>query len=220
MPPNQAVSARSQRKINERRQQTPPLRDISRIILKKTRSLLGDCDPGSRRALAGAAAGAQLVTGDAASTPAIASGSIDLVVTSPPFLDVVDYAGDNWLRCWFCGIDPASVRMTIVKKIDGWRDAMARVFGELHRVLRPGGHVAFEVGEVRSGTVKLEQIVIPAALSAGLDPVHVVINAQRFTKTANCWGVDNNAKGTNSNRIVLLRKSGCSRHRDGAGPPR
>jgi hypothetical protein len=34
----------------------------------------------------------------------------------------------------------------------------------------------------------------------------VLINAQQFTKTAACWGVDNNAKGTNTNRIVLFRK--------------
>jgi len=27
------------------------------------------------------------------------------------------------------------------------------------------------------------------------------------TKTANCWGVTNNAKGTNTNRVVLLRSS-------------
>jgi hypothetical protein len=33
-----------------------------------------------------------------------------------------------------------------------------------------------------------------------------MVNAQAFTKTANCWGVANNAKGTNSNRIVLLRR--------------
>jgi hypothetical protein len=34
----------------------------------------------------------------------------------------------------------------------------------------------------------------------------VLINAQRFTKTAACWGVHNNAKGTNTNRVVLFRK--------------
>ena len=36
--------------------------------------------------------------------------------------------------------------------------------------------------------------------------LHVMINDQKFTKTANCWGVDNNTKGTNTNRIVVFRK--------------
>jgi len=35
-----------------------------------------------------------------------------------------------------------------------------------------------------------------------------VTNDQKFTKTANCWGVDNNFKGTNTNRIGLFRKPG------------
>jgi hypothetical protein len=83
---------------------------------------------------------------------------------------------------------------------------MGRVFGELHRVVRPGGHVAFEGGEVRRGTVRLEDHVAPAAVAAGFTPVLVLINAQQFTKTANCWGVSNNAKGTNTNRVVLLRR--------------
>jgi hypothetical protein len=72
--------------------------------------------------------------------------------------------------------------------------------------VRPGGHVAFEVGEVRGGTIKLEETVIPAAMESGFEPALVLINAQVFTKTANCWGVTNNAKGTNTNRIVLLRR--------------
>ena len=33
-----------------------------------------------------------------------------------------------------------------------------------------------------------------------------MLTYQEFTKTANCWGVDNNAKGTNTNRIVVFRK--------------
>jgi hypothetical protein len=83
---------------------------------------------------------------------------------------------------------------------------MTGVFLELRRVLRPGGHVAFEVGEVRGGKIKLEEAVIPCGVEAGLEPVLVLINDQQFTKTANCWGVDNNAKGTNTNRVVVFRK--------------
>ena len=94
------------------------------------------------------------------------------------------------------------------KKVEQWQAAMTEVFKELHRVLAPGGHVAFEVGEVRHGKVKLEEAVLPCGIAAGLEPVLVLINDQEFTKTANCWGVDNNAKGTNTNRIVLFRKAG------------
>jgi hypothetical protein len=71
---------------------------------------------------------------------------------------------------------------------------------------KPGGHVAFEVGEVHGGKIKLEETVLPCAIAAGFEPVLVLINDQEFTKTANCWGVDNNDKGTNSNRVVVVRK--------------
>jgi hypothetical protein len=49
--------------------------------------------------------------------------------------------------------------------------------------------------------------VLCCGLAAGLRPELILINDQKFTKTANCWGVDNNAKGTNTNRIVLFRKA-------------
>jgi len=130
------------------------------------------------------------------------------VVTSPPFLDTVDYATDNWLRCWFLGIDADKVRLTVPRKLEIWQEAMTAVFHELHRVLKPGGHVAFEVGEVGAGgKIKLEEAVLPCGVASGLEPLLVVINAQQFTKTANCWGVRNNSKGTNTNRIVVFRKS-------------
>ena len=207
LPPNQAVSVAAQRKINADRNQVPSRRDVPKLILAKSRSLLSDCDGKTQSVLEDVSGRYQLLTGPAANTPAIESSSVDLVVTSPPFLDVVNYAGDNWLRCWFCGIDPAEIELTIRKKIEDWRSAMAQVFVELARVLKPGGHVAFEVGEVRGGRVRLEEHVIPCGIQAGLSLVLVLINSQEFTKTAACWGVDNNRKGTNSNRIVVFRKS-------------
>jgi len=201
LPPNQAVSIKSQIKINRDRNQAPPRRDVLTLILKKSKNLLSDHSSHSPSMIA-----PRLVNKPASATAEIPSESVSLVVTSPPFLDVVDYAGDNWLRCWFAGIDPQSVKLTVPKKLEDWQSEMTRVFIELHRVLRPGGHIAFEVGEVRAGKVKLEETVLTCGIDAGLSAELVLINQQHFTKTANCWGVANNSKGTNSNRIVVFRK--------------
>ena len=207
LPPNQATSVEAQTKINARRKQVPPRREVRALIAAKTRSLLSDCDSPTRAALFRSSQRARLLTRPASATPQLKSGSVSLVVTSPPFLDVVDYAGDNWLRGWFCGIDTSAVEISMHRKIHEWQDAMTCVFHELARVLKPGGHVAFEVGEVRGGKVKLEEAVLPCGVRSGLQPLLVVINAQQFTKTANCWGIKNNAKGTNTNRIVVFQKS-------------
>ena len=206
LPPNQATSVVAQARINARRKQVPPRRDVRALIAAKTVSLLADCDAATRVALLRSSNRAALLTRPAHSTPQIKSSSVSLVVTSPPFLDVVNYAGDNWLRGWFCGIDTSAVEISMHRKIGEWQAAMTAVFRELARVLRPGGHVAFEVGEVRGGKVKLEEAVLPCGVASDLEPLLVVINAQQFTKTANCWGVRNNAKGTNTNRIVVFRK--------------
>jgi hypothetical protein len=205
LPPNQAVSVKSQLRINERRNQTPDQRDVPAIIAKKSKQLLGDLDS-QRAALGEVGAKTKLITGGCAHTSSIADESVALVVTSPPFLDVVDYAGDNWLRCWFVGLDAKTIKITVPKKIDVWKEAMTGVFRELSRVLKVGGHVAFEVGEVRAGKVRLEEAVLECGAEVGLRPALVMINDQEFTKTANCWGVANNARGTNTNRIVLFEK--------------
>jgi hypothetical protein len=198
LPPNQAVSVESQRRINAKRQQTPPYRSVRAIILKKSKSLLKDGRP--------PAGHAQFELGPAENSPGIASGSVDLVVTSPPFLDIVQYAADNWLRGWFAGINTASVEIAMHRKAEAWQAWTHRVFAELARVVRSGGQVAFEVGEVRGGAVELDQLVLEAMKGLPFEPICVVVNVQEFTKTANCWGVSNNSKGTNSNRIVVARR--------------
>jgi hypothetical protein len=199
LPPNQAVSAASQRRINERRGQTPPDRDVKALILKKSASLLRSGSMASHPP-------PLLTTGTAQATPAIAGGSVQLVVTSPPFLDIVQYAEDNWLRSWFAGINPENVAIAHHRTEAAWQAMVRDTLKELTRVVRPGGHIAFEVGEVRNGKVLLERLVWDAVEGLPFDRLFVMVNRQEFTKTANCWGVSNNAKGTNTNRIVVLRR--------------
>lgn len=199
LPPNQAVTIDRQRKINEKRQQVPTYRNTRELILKKSRVLLGGPERPHHNQ-------ASLLTSEAHTTPEIWDDSVSLIVTSPPFLDIVNYASDNWLRCWFAQIDPLTVSISMHRKVEDWTAFVRRCFVEFERIVKPGGHVAFEVGEVRNGTILLEDHVIKAVKGLDFEVEYVLINSQVFTKTANCWGVSNNSKGTNSNRIVVVRK--------------
>ena len=199
MPPNQAVSVKAQLKINRKLGIDPPERDVAQLIIKKSKSLLRDCPVPSGIHFS-------LQTCSAWDTPSIPDGTVDLAVTSPPFLDIVHYAADNWLRCWFAGIDTGAVAIDMHRTEAAWTDMVARVLSEQARVIRAGGYVAFEVGEVRNGKVLLEKLVWKAAQGLPFERIGVLINDQDFTKTANCWGVVNGSKGTNTNRIVLLQR--------------
>ena len=208
LPPNQAVSQQSQIKINEKKNQTPEYRDTKKLILKKTKALLKTLSEDEIRDLSYAGENSQFLQSDAAETKEISDESVSLTVTSPPFLDIVQYASDNWLRCWFNSLDAQGIarKITMSRTVPLWTDAMQKVFFELYRVTKPGGWVAFEVGEVRNKKVCLDEHVIPIGKKAGFECAAVLINEQNFTKTSNIWGIENKKRGTNTNRVVIFKK--------------
>lgn len=209
LPPNQAISPENQIKINKRYNQIPEYRNTKLIILKKTKDLIKNLTIKDIENLRKIGENAQFVSCDARSTKdLIPKNTVQLTVTSPPFLNIVQYADDNWLRCWFNTINLKEIqkKITMSKNINEWTDVMRDVFIDLYRITKKHGWVAFEVGEIQNGKIKLDEFVVPLGLSAGFTCKGILINEQNFTKTSNIWGVNNNKKGTNSNRIVIFTK--------------
>ena len=184
LPPNQAVSPESQVKINLKRNQEPDYRNTKSLIYRKSKSLIRNLDPAELQNLHNAGASALFLENDACRSEEIAANSVQLTVTSPPFLNIVQYSRDNWLRCWFNHINTAEIeqKITMTAAVEEWSAVMKEVFQELFRITRNGGWVAFEVGEVRHGKIKLEEYIIPVGLKAGFNCTGVVINRQQFTK--------------------------------------
>jgi len=208
LPPNQAITRERQIKINQDRNQTPPYRDIKKLIYNKSKSLLKDVNEDVRQKLNTIGNHAQFLETDARYTQEIGSNSVKLTVTSPPFLNVVQYSKDNWLRCWFNKLNEKEIEknITMTNSLDSWCNVMQDVFQELYRITQPGGWVAFEVGEVKNGKIRLDEYVADIGLKAKFNCFGILVNLQNFTKTSNIWGVKNNSKGTNTNRIVLFYK--------------
>jgi hypothetical protein len=98
--------------------------------LKKSESLLRNLTAKQRDNLQKAGETALFLQKDAQETPEICSKSVQLTVTSPPFLDVVQYAKDNWLRCWFNSINSEAVskKITMAKTVEKWTIFMKEVF--------------------------------------------------------------------------------------------
>ena len=201
LPPNQATSIERQRKNNERRNQQPEYRDVPDLIRRKTRSLLRDVPhqgpTGQNRGFFQQPVG---------TTFAYEGPPVSLTVTSPPFMDIVDYKADNWMRCWFAGIDPDKVDITQTGKLDAWKALVHDTLDSVAAISECGSALAFEVGEIRNGSLLLDRVVTDVARGTAWDPICIVVNEQIFTKTSNAWGIDNNRRGTNSNRIVVMRR--------------
>lgn len=209
LPPNQAVSIERQKQINEKLGKTPEFKDVYALILKKSKNLLSDLTPQDKERLRIAAKDAIFLQNRAQSLVGVSDSSVDLVVTSPPFLNVVDYVKDNWLRLWFNNIDAESIKknISVTSSVEDWKIEMKASLQELYRVVKPGGYVAFEVGEVRHGKIRLDELVRPIGEDVGFVTHETIIQSADFTKTSHIWGISNGKKGTNSNRVVLFKKS-------------
>jgi hypothetical protein len=177
--------------------------------LKKTKQLLIGITEQERGCLQIYGKKGVFLTSDARCAATIPDGTVQLTVMSSPFLDVVQYFADNWLRCWFNGIDAAEIekRITMSRTVKQWGKIMENVFQELYRITKPGGWVAFEVGEIRNSSIKFDEVIVPLGVNVGFSAVGILINNQKFSKTSNIWGIHNNVRGTNSNRVVLFSKA-------------
>lgn len=210
LPPNQAASPESQIRINRKLGQVPTYRNVRELTAKKVKSLLRKMDGRTRGAVNKQGRKARLYTLDSRDTgSAIEPESVNLTVTSPPFMNTVQYKEDNWMRLWFNDIplNEAEKEPFVTSNLEKWKLFVGDVFEDLYRITKEGGRVAFEVGEIRKGELNLEEYVAEVGSNKGFDLEMIYINSHSFSKTSNIWGVKNNTHGTNSNRIVVFRKA-------------
>jgi len=89
----------------------------------------------------------------------IATSSVDLVITSPPFLDVLDYTSANWVREWFIG---NGVSTQAIGDETQYASFLRSTMQELRRVMRVDAVAVFEVGPIKR-KIRLLDLVTDAA---------------------------------------------------------
>ncbi|MCB1178725.1 MAG: site-specific DNA-methyltransferase [Leptospiraceae bacterium] len=204
--PQMSITPIAQKRNNEKRKQFPDFREIKPRILKKMQTDLKDSLPPFYHEFTKENKYSNNPSENMKSFP---TSSVDLIITSPPFLDKVNYESDNWMKSWFLGIkeEKQKGKISMFHSVDAWADFIGKTLKECSRVMKKNAHMVIEVGDVSVGKniVNLDEIVLKASEKTNLIWERTYINSQKFTKLSNCWNVFNNEKGTNSNRSVVFR---------------
>lgn len=154
----------------------------------------------------------------------IAAGSVDLILTSPPYLKVVNYGTSNWIRLWWLNVEGVSTgagtgRRQLDAKLDhqhnydSYCQFMLRTFKGARRVLRKSGVAVFVIGDVttpgRPSVALARKVWDDIGAKTGLkllDRVEDSLATQK--KVSRIWG---DTKGNATDRecaLVLGRADG------------
>jgi len=131
--------------------------------------------------------------------------SIAAVITSPPYMNTLDYVRDNRLRLWFLGYtDEAILNKAVPMNLGRFEKLMDGCLRVIHTALRPGGRCLFVAGEICNS-------------KSSLDTAQVILDISKKIGDFNCEQImedyvprDRRIRKTGyrvrRERIVVLRK--------------
>lgn len=146
----------------------------------------------------------------------VEQGSIDLVVTSPPYPNTYDYYLYHRNRMYWLGMDPKRIQLLEIGSrnkhsdddlgIEGYLDPMSRWMQEIHRVLKPNKHLAVVIGDaiIMNQYVKMDLEYEKMADQQGLQLVKKVSYPLRNYTTAFTRGYK---KGEKMGHILVFKSA-------------
>jgi len=151
--------------------------------------------------------------------PAFKNSNVKLIITSPPYLKVVNYGTYNWIRLWLLGesIEKTNKKLLLDDRhsINNYERFLGDVLNQCERVLRPDGICAFVIGDVEEQDKNAKRKSYN--LSEGIwDRLKKKTKLKFFTtiedslpeenKVTRIWG-KTQGRATKTDRILLLYKN-------------
>jgi DNA modification methylase len=149
----------------------------------------------------------------------VAPGSVDLIVTSPPYLQVVNYGTANWIRLWLLGMDGVARDGGVGRKhlnavldhqhtYTSYREFLLCVFHGIERVLKPNGVAAVVIGDVADPGKKPIPLAAQVWKEMGQDTNLRLVDLIEDdlpvqTKVSRIWG-DTRGQATSRDCVLVL----------------
>jgi hypothetical protein len=182
-------------------------RDLFGILRDRSSRLLGD---DQRLKAGGIVATVDSRSLDTAPAFAAHRGNVKLVLTSPPYLGVVNYALQNWIRAWFLVGSPASSPDELDDNLtlSEWLDFAEKTVRAVKNMLRDDGVAVFVIGDVAKSSntlIPLAREFIRRVVHSGLF-AYVGCLSDRIPadiKTTRIWR-ETKGRATSVDRLVVL----------------
>lgn len=207
MPNTFSMSPEYVRRFVQTKQLNREFRDVFDILKKKTIRVFEKHQPSNKESI--------VVRGDAkeiSKNKALKEyiSNVSLILTSPPYLGVVNYAKQNWIRSWFLNEDPSNVSNDLDDDLNliEWISFSKKTLLEFKKFLKPDGVAILVIGDV----AKSKNSVIPLAREfvSMVKENEIFKNIWVFSdyikdsnKTTKIWG-NGKGKATKIDRIVIL----------------
>jgi len=154
-----------------------PKRDIKRCAMRKQQLSLRDPIPDEFDSW---------ITQTDARDMEFPDESADLILTSPPYLRVLDYTWNNWIRLWWLNADRDKERdgLDLTSSIKKYRRFMRESLQDMYRVLKDDSVAVIVVGDVKKNKAAGKELVVTAKIIAeeavdntGFEVDHVINDA-------------------------------------------
>ena len=137
----------------------------------------------------------------------IKDNKINLIVTSPPYLNVIKYGQYNWIRLWFIGENAKEVdqnlftSQSLIRYINFMKDFLIQA----KRVTKKDGRIVLVIGDIKDLNLA-EEVWKHSAKPLGLIKEHLIVeNINEKNKTTKIWNT-RRGRATKVDRVLVLSK--------------
>lgn len=131
--------------------------------------------------------------------------TVDAVITSPPYMDALDYARDNRLRLWFLGVaDYKCVQKQELRGVRGFEANLLLALLNVLKVVRSGGKCILVLGDVRSSSNRRDVARIVCDMVAR-NIKGLVLEERRAEAIPNRRRARKNGRATKIESILVFR---------------
>lgn len=155
----------------------------------------------------------------------VASDPVDLLLTSPPYLDVVNYGTANWIRLWWLRVDEVSNHGGVGRRAlnstldhlhnyESYQQFILRLLKLIRRVLKRDGVAVLVIGDVVSATRSYnlaQQVWTDIGSQTGLRLIDLIEDSlPAQTKVSRIWKETKGRATEDESILVLGREDGTS----------